>query len=73
MLHTHQKNITGGKGLFNKHLLYYPKCGGYLVIFKISNINSRNGNILLIVFLVHITTLANLTLVGANYLLDFNN
>jgi hypothetical protein len=33
----------------------------------------RNGNISLILFLVHIVTLAKLTLIEANFLLDVNH
>ena len=44
-----------------------------LVIYCISIASIRNGNISLIVFLIHITALAKITLIEADYLLDFNN
>jgi hypothetical protein len=46
-----------------------------LVIYQyyISNASIRNGNISLIKFLIHITTLAKITLIEDDYLLDFNN
>jgi hypothetical protein len=44
-----------------------------LVIYCISIASIRNCNISLIVFLIHITTLAKITLIEADYLLGFNN
>jgi hypothetical protein len=40
---------------------------------QISSTIIRNGNISLILFLVHIVTLAKLTLIEANFLLDINH